>query len=234
MMKSCFVVVMGICCLTASAIAGDAWFGVFGGPRFNSAAGTAIDALKDGGGKVTSSSGMGVGAYVALPMSTQVKLNLGAGYSQRGYGMESSYIVPQESYVQASDMSSVVAANYLDLMVGLAWYFMAADSGSLNLQPYLGADLIPGFFLSGKSTTTSFGNESSQDITSDDIKTLNMAFRPNAGVDFFLSPEMLIGANIGYELGLTNTAKSMYEGETGTPAIKFNSLILAVRLAFAM
>lgn len=233
MMKSVLMVLISATVLTASASAGDMWFGVYGGPRFNSAGGTAIDALKEGGGKVTAASQFGAGAYVTLPLSTQVKLNLGAGYTQRGYGMESETIQEDVS-VQAVDMSSKVAMNYLDINLGIAWYFLAAEKDPMNIQPYLGADLIPGFFMSGKSTSTYFGNESSEDISKDDVKTINFALRPNAGLDFMISPDMLIGVNLGYELGLTNIAKPMYEGATDTPTVKLNGVTTAVRIAFAL
>ncbi|MCO6465377.1 MAG: outer membrane beta-barrel protein [Bradyrhizobiaceae bacterium] len=233
MFKGICATALGAMLLTSTAFAGDAWFGVYAGPRFNSATGDAVTQMTDAGGKKASHMGIAGGVLAQLPLSPQVHLLLGAGYTQRGLKLEAPELFGDVS-VQAVSSTMTTVANYLDLNLGVAWHFLGSE-GVLNaVSPYVGVDLLPGFFLSGTSTAEFGGSEMETKLTSDDIQSFHFAVRPNAGVDFPISDGVRIGANLGYELGLTNANKDESSSNTTESSIKWNGITTAIRLSFKL
>lgn len=144
--------------------------------------------------------------------------------------MEMDY---EDGGLQATSSSSTATYNYLDLNLGLAW-FMSGSNPDASFQPFLGVDLIPGFFLSGTTKSEMAGMESTEDVNKDNVESFNFALRPKLGADYMISSGILLGVNVGYELGLTNTNKTPANVTYTVPKSMWNGITTAVRLAFSL
>ncbi len=227
MHKMFVAIVLAVLLCASSMHAGGLTLGVYGGPRFNSGSGEAYEDMES---SLTTATQFAAGAFALLPLSTQFSLELGLGYTQRGMAMESSTTIGNQTF----ESSGTTAFNYVDLNIGLAWFFFGADSGQSALQPYIGVMVVPGFFMSGTTSVTSNGNTTDADVESDDVEAIHFAVRPNAGADFWVADGILIGLNVGYELGLTNVNKAAEGTEGDVPSAMWNGITTALRVGFSL
>ncbi len=218
--------VLPVLCLLAlsgsGATAGDGiMVGPVVGPRFNSLAG---DAAKDAT-NLTSPMGFMFGVDLWIPLGSTLRGQVQLGYAQRGFGMESSIL--------GMTSTSTTTFNYVDVGLGVNWLFLGGDQDAA-FQPYLGVMLVPGMFLSGTTKSSYGGSEQTMDVESSNVNTLHVAVRPQIGADFRIMSGMCVGVAVGYELGLTDTAKEDNTNEGEHQSVMWNGITTGVRVLFEL
>ena len=214
------LVTLAFLATTLTATAGGGWFiGPMLGARINGATGDGMD---------ESSTTLGItgGANVLGCIGGNFWFDGGVMYTQRGVLLETPAIsLPPFTEIPASQNTALF--NYLDIVLGINWYILG-DGGMF--RPYAGVAVQPGFFMSGTTTTKIGDDEESQDVNSDEVESFHASVMPKIGADIALG-SLLLGAAVGYDLGLTNVNAT--QGETASD-LKYNGIVINVRLAIPL
>ena len=131
---------------------------------------------------------LALGASIGIPMSERWGLHLGAGYSQKGFGLD------------AFGASVTTEIDYLEITALAGVPFSISESASVHLL----AGPALAFKLSCQVSATFLGEEIDEDCGDDGPKAMDLGLVGGARLEFGLSEKMGISVGALYNLGLLN------------------------------
>jgi opacity protein-like surface antigen len=138
---------------------------------------------------ITSRTGVGIGAFVAIEFSPLFTLQPGLRYSQRGAEADGAFysIKLRFDYIEVPVLARVT------LLQG-------------SIRPFVQAGPVLGFLSSAEAASTVFGTASTSDQSEyTQGTTLNLDL--GAGAEILLTPTLTLHAGLGYTQGLTDVNK---------------------------
>ena len=128
---------------------------------------------------------LALGASVGIPMSERWGLHLGAGYSQKGFGLGGS-VTTKIDYLEITALAGVP--------------FSISEGASVHLL----AGPALAFKVSCQVSATFLGEEIDEDCGDDGPKAMDLGLVGGARLEFGLSEKMGISVGALYNLGLLN------------------------------
>ena len=131
---------------------------------------------------------LAIGASVGIPMSERWGLHLGAGYSQKGFGLD------------AFGVSVTTEIDYLEVTALAGVPFSISERASVHLL----AGPALAFKLSCQASATFLGEDLSEDCGDDGPKAMDLGLVGGARLEFGVSDKMGVSVGALYNFGLLN------------------------------
>ena len=131
---------------------------------------------------------LAIGASVGIPMSERWGLHLGAGYSQKGFGLD------------AFGASVTTEIDYLEVTALAGMPFSVSERASVHLL----AGPALAFKVSCQVSATFLGEELDEDCGDDGPKAMDLGLVGGARLEFGVSDKMGVSVGALYNFGLLN------------------------------
>ena len=155
----------------------------------------------------------GVGLYAMFNTSNKVRLGIGVQREVRGFRMAST----------STDDHTDLQVTYVDVPVTLHYYF-SGTATQTTVQPYASLGVIPGFYVSGETSTYYVKQDKTTSTSTDDesMAAFHLGLRLQFGLDFMLSDLVYLG--VATDLSHSVTQFMSEDQQQSDRSVYFNSI----------